>query len=203
MKLLIIRHAQPEDETLTGGVGDPPLSALGKQQSELLARYLQTQPITAVYSSPLVRSTQTAEPYLQATSHELITRDFLIEAGHDGSPYERSEENLEDHVRKLTKNPDHFFLPEGRLLFSHRIMTGLWEIVEANKPTDQTPKPLVAVFCHGMVTNAICQAALEIHAGPFDLHASYTGITRLSRPTAHRKLLLTSFNETQHLQELK
>ena len=56
--LLLIRHA--EQETLREI--DPPLSARGRDQAELLGRRLGHLPIAGIASSPLIRAQQTAAP---------------------------------------------------------------------------------------------------------------------------------------------
>ncbi len=47
--------------------GDPGLTELGKRQAEVTACWLRTTGLQAVYSSPLRRARETAEPVGQAT----------------------------------------------------------------------------------------------------------------------------------------
>ena len=47
--------------------GDPGLTELGKRQAEVTARWLRATGLQAVYSSPLRRARETAEPVSQAT----------------------------------------------------------------------------------------------------------------------------------------
>ncbi len=62
LKLLIIRHAQSTGnvDRRMQGQGDYPLTDLGRTQAQKLAQHLRDAP-TAIYSSPLQRTIDTAE----------------------------------------------------------------------------------------------------------------------------------------------
>src|SRR5262245_37976304 len=63
VELLLIRHALPlRVENRDGTPADPPLSAEGRLQAERLAAWLTDDKIDAVYTSPLRRARETAEP---------------------------------------------------------------------------------------------------------------------------------------------
>ncbi|HEX9870696.1 MAG TPA: histidine phosphatase family protein [Candidatus Tectomicrobia bacterium] len=80
MHLYFIRHGQSTNNALTDPsqrVVDPALTALGQQQSEQIARYLATGSdlfpdgsdgfaITHLYTSPMLRTLQTAQPIAEA-----------------------------------------------------------------------------------------------------------------------------------------
>lgn len=70
----LIRHADAYVglESLEDGVLDPPLSPVGREQADRLARRLAEVPLGAVWSSPLRRAVQTARPV--ARSHGLEVR---------------------------------------------------------------------------------------------------------------------------------
>jgi probable phosphoglycerate mutase len=61
---LLVRHAAHDalGKTLTGRAPGIALSAKGQAQSEALAERLAPVPVAAIYSSPLERAYQTAEP---------------------------------------------------------------------------------------------------------------------------------------------
>src|SRR5207244_2923864 len=69
VRLLLIRHAQPEAEAQRRCYGslDVGLSARGERLARHLARVLDGIPLAAVYTSPRVRATLTAAP-LAATN---------------------------------------------------------------------------------------------------------------------------------------
>jgi probable phosphoglycerate mutase len=61
---LLIRHAAHDavTHTLVGRQPGVTLSPMGRQQAQQLAARLAALPVTAIYSSPLARAMQTAEP---------------------------------------------------------------------------------------------------------------------------------------------
>ena len=67
--LHLVRHGQTQwnlDGRIQGQTGDIPLTALGHRQAEAAARTLAGRPITAVWSSDLLRAVQTARPIAAA-----------------------------------------------------------------------------------------------------------------------------------------
>jgi probable phosphoglycerate mutase len=62
MELVLVRHGLPIRREVAEGPADPELSAEGHDQSARLAKYLATESIDAIYSSPMKRAMQTAEP---------------------------------------------------------------------------------------------------------------------------------------------
>lgn len=68
-KILLIRHGQSEGNAagLFGGHTPTPLSERGKRQAQVTAEALSEQGIVAIYSSDLLRATQTAEPLSRLT----------------------------------------------------------------------------------------------------------------------------------------
>src|SRR5690349_6700661 len=69
-ELYLIRHGDAipdEDEIIPGGIYDNlPLSKLGRNQAQALAKRLQTRHFDAAYSSPLKRCLETSAPLLEA-----------------------------------------------------------------------------------------------------------------------------------------
>ena len=62
MEILLARHAQPAWSLDDLALVDPPLTALGRQQADLLAGRLRHEAIEQVLVSTAVRAQQTAEP---------------------------------------------------------------------------------------------------------------------------------------------
>ena len=62
------------------GSSDPPLNERGRQQAECIRDFLRSESIAAIYSSPLRRATQTAEPSARALGLEIIPVVALREA---------------------------------------------------------------------------------------------------------------------------
>jgi probable phosphomutase (TIGR03848 family) len=68
MNLLLIRHATNDwvGERLAGWTPDVHLNEAGRAQAEALAKRLADTPLTALYSSPLERTLETARPLAEA-----------------------------------------------------------------------------------------------------------------------------------------
>jgi len=196
MHLLVVRHAQPNDESESGGEGDPPLSDLGLRQAAAVCDFLAGEEIDHIAASPMVRARQTGEPLAAKLGLEIEFDDDLKEAGWQLGKYRRTEENVEYWVDKLDNNPDYFYKPEGREVFSERIMRSFTRIANEN------PGRTVAVFCHGMVTTTLTSNVLGIVNGPNDLHPTYSSVTRIQASPSRDLWSVRSFNETQHLQDV-
>ena len=94
MTLYLARHGETDNNAagLVQGRGlDPPLNAIGREQSDALARVLADVPLDAVYTSTQIRSQQTAEPTLAThPGARLVVRDGLDEMDwgvHEGKGY--------------------------------------------------------------------------------------------------------------------
>lgn len=80
--ILLIRHGETEyikKNALAGRLPGVHLTDKGRAQAQALAERLAQAPIKAVYSSPLERTVETAEPIAKALELEVIRRDNLIE----------------------------------------------------------------------------------------------------------------------------
>ncbi len=191
--MIVVRHAQPNDESATGGHGDPPLSPLGLRQADALCEYLQGEPIDKIVASPMVRARQTGEPLAARLNMDIEFDDDLKEAGWDAGAYMRTEENLAFFIDKMTEDPDFLYAPEGRPAFRERVVRSFTRI--ANQNSGKT----VAVFCHGMVTATITEHAIGHELDGGALHPNYTSITRVQASPSRDLWTLTSFNEHMHL----
>ena len=79
MELLLIRHGLPEKVVTTdGSPADPPLSAIGLKQAELVAEYLKDVRLDRLYSSPMRRAHQTAIPLAREQSLDIETEEKIL-----------------------------------------------------------------------------------------------------------------------------
>jgi 2,3-bisphosphoglycerate-dependent phosphoglycerate mutase len=80
--ILLVRHAEPVHPREGDRAEEDdkrPLTAVGKKAAALVAEQLQTQPITAIYSSPLRRAVETVAPLAEALGLEIQLHDDLAE----------------------------------------------------------------------------------------------------------------------------
>ena len=85
MRILIIRHAEPDYENNT-------LTSKGFVEAKYLSERLEHRPITHIYSSPLERALLTAKPTAEKLGKEIKVCDWLTEFGYarisiDGDQY--------------------------------------------------------------------------------------------------------------------
>ena len=80
--ILLVRHGETDyvkKGRLAGRLPGIPLNERGQQQARIVAEKLTGAPIKAIYTSPIERAYQTAEPIAQALGLELVIRPGLIE----------------------------------------------------------------------------------------------------------------------------
>jgi broad specificity phosphatase PhoE len=159
--LYLIRHGQSDFDseemvsTPRGEQFDPPLSATGREQAELLAkRLLVMDPASVVYSSTMRRTRETIAPYATAAGIEVLEDDDLIEA-HIGewervafADILREDEDLLYRVRH--QEPVWRFAPGVEQLdpFRGRVRGAIEGILERHREGN------VVIVCHGGVINA-------------------------------------------------
>jgi 2,3-bisphosphoglycerate-dependent phosphoglycerate mutase len=193
MELLLIRHALPMRVELIEGPADPELAPEGWTQARRLAAWLASENLDAVYSSPLRRAVQTAEPLAEVTGLHLHIGEGLAEWDRQASSYIPIEElrAVDDPVWKsLAAGALHELGVDGPS-FQGRVVTAIAGIVAAH------PGQTVAVVCHGGVLNAYLANVLGLDRVLF-FQPDYTCINRVRASSTGVRSLRT-LNETAHL----
>lgn len=162
MLLYCIRHGQTvyNAEGRVQGQTDVPLSDLGRAQSEALAAALASKPIAAVYSSPLQRARQSAQPLADRLGLPIHTDSQLMEIhlgnfqGQLRAELDRQYPEVFAHWR--SGDPD-FAFPggESRRSLMHRALAAFDSIRQADH--DQ-----VAVVTHGALLLSVIRSFLAI-----------------------------------------
>jgi probable phosphoglycerate mutase len=194
MELLLIRHGLPVRRELDEGIADPELSTAGLAQAEHLADYLASEPLDAVYSSPLRRALQTAEPLAQRRGLSVGIIDGVAEWDRNSNEYIPIEE------LKAAGDPRYFELMKGEWTsaeetsdeFSSRVVLALDALIDAHAGER------IAVSCHGGTINAYLSYVLGLPVGPGFFYPNYTSIHRVAASRSGVKSVLT-MNETAHL----
>jgi probable phosphoglycerate mutase len=168
--LYLVRHGASNfdstDFSITprGRQWDPPLSATGRDQAQLLAKRLlsmQPQP-AAVYSSPMRRARETVAPYAETAGIDVVFDDDLAEGyvgEWEGKPFEdilASDERLLQRVRNQEPIYRHAPGVEDIGPFRRRIKRVIEVILE------RQPEGNVVVVCHGGVINAYVAPLLGV-----------------------------------------
>lgn len=193
MELLLIRHGRPQRAFSENGPADPSLDDSGLRQAEALAKWLATEQIDALYSSPLARALETAQPVAEATGLQPVVAEGIAEWDRDASAYIPTEELKEaaPDVWDALAGGDWEALGIDLPAFIHRVTSSLDEIAGSH------PGERVAVVCHGGVINTFVARVLGIDQVLF-FNPDYTGISRLLVSRQGLRSLL-SLNETAHL----
>ena len=194
MEVLLIRHAIPIRRELESGIADPELATEGLKQADLMAQYLASEKLHAIYASPMQRAQQTAQPLASVQGLSITTVDGVAEYDKNSNQYVPVEElkakndpRWQEMLRGEWTSTD-----ETEDEFIKRIVVSIEEII-ANHASQR-----VAIVCHGGVINAyICHVlGLANQRGFF--YPNYTSIHRIAAAGSGERSIVT-LNETSHL----
>lgn len=149
--VLLIRHGENDwvgTDRLAGRSPDVHLNEKGRQQAQELAQFLAQQPISAIYSSPLDRCLETAQPLADTLNLAVTVEPGVLEvdygewqAGHLKELAKLPEWQLVQHY------PSTFRFPQGETL--REVQSRAIGTIERIR--DAHPNCVVAVFSHGDV----------------------------------------------------
>ncbi|MCP5181246.1 MAG: histidine phosphatase family protein [Pseudomonadales bacterium] len=191
MELLLIRHGLPVHlQTNDGTPADPPLSDIGRGQARRMADWLAGEKIDRLYSSPMLRAVQTAEPLSDRLGVAVELHEGVAEYDRDASEYVPAEKLKEVDYERWKR------LMQGDVdinfhAFAHAVIDSLEAIVMAN------PGRRVAVTCHGGVINVWTAHVVGLAPRLF-FSPDYTSIHRyLCAGSGERSIRV--LNEAVHL----
>ena len=202
-QVLLIRHGQSEGnaEKRFGGHTATPLSPLGLRQAEATAAALAGESITAIYSSDLLRATETARPL------SLLTKLDVRESGAfrersvgvmEGLTFQEAAENHPEQYGALLRREFDHVLKGGE---SYRqLLDRAWMKLDAI--LTQHAGGRIVIFSH---TGTICILALHLMGAldapelrPVWISTSNCGINRIEiRDDGFIRVL--AINDTRHL----
>ncbi|HEX9012899.1 MAG TPA: histidine phosphatase family protein, partial [Anaerolineaceae bacterium] len=179
--LLLIRHGENDSigKRLTGRLPGVHLNAAGCRHAEQLAEALKNLPIKAIYSSPLERTMETAEPLAQILNLAVIPRDGLMEinfgAWQGKTPKQMARLKL---WKTVQESPSQMTFPQGESFpaAQERIAAELNAINASHEEDD-----LVACFSH---SDAIKLAVSYFLGLPLD-HFQRTSVDPCSLTMIH------------------
>ena len=187
--LFLIRHGV-NDFTGKRLVGRKPgvhLNEKGREQACLVAESLKIVPFRKIYSSPLERAVETAEPLAQESSKEIIILGSLAELdfGDWTGKSLRNLHKLPDWKLLLT-DPEWRFpggesLPEVR----NRVREMITEVTSKAGKKDR-----IAIFTHGDVIRLSVEYLLGMEIGGFHhLHVDTASLTIIEYHDGKSRLL--------------
>jgi len=191
MELLLIRHGLPVHiENSDGEPADPPLSDIGRVQARRMAEWLSRERIDRLYTSPMVRAMQTAEPLAEKLAITAQTSEGVAEYDRNAShyvPVERLKEiDYERWKRLMNGDIDADFHK-----FAHTVIGSIEDIVTANAGNR------VAITCHGGVINVWTSHVLGMAPRMF-FNPDYTSIHRYLCASSGERTIRV-LNEAVHL----
>jgi 2,3-bisphosphoglycerate-dependent phosphoglycerate mutase len=200
-ELILVRHGQSEayvDGTLfplADGHGDPPLSALGREQAGQVCARLGAAGIDAIYVTTLRRTAQTAAPLAEQLGLELRVEAGLREVylgDWEGGLYRKMVADSHPVSQRVFAEERWDVIPgaEPSAAFAARVRAAIERVAAAHVGQR------VAVFAHGGV---IGQAlALASGSRPFAfIRADNASISRLV--ITGDSWIVRGFNDTAHL----
>jgi len=193
--ILFIRHGENDyvkKGRLAGRQPGVHLNEKGRAQAEALAKTLAKAPIKAVYSSPLERTLETAEPIARALGLEVVRRPGLIEVDF-GNWQNRTLKQLRQRKlwRTVQAAPSLARFPGGETFAEAqgRIVREVERLCSQHKPKD-----LIACVSH---SDAIKLAVAHYLGLPLDLFQRLTifpaSITTLRIDEARARVICLNY----------
>lgn len=199
MILYLIRHGESvyNAEGRIQGQTDIPLSQIGLRQARAIADGLAKIKLDAIFTSPLKRAAQTAEPLAmhQGLTAELMPELMEIHAGiFSGLLWGEIEQKYPEHAVPWREQHPDFVIPGGE---SRRQL--MERGVRALQAIRARHLEQVAVVAHGGVLCAALKGLLQIPAelNPFNLFNA-----SISRLVWSKRIQLWTLNEIEHLRVL-
>jgi probable phosphoglycerate mutase len=194
VELILVRHALPERREVADGPADPQLTDAGHQQAEHVARYLSTERIDAVYTSPMRRARETAAPLCRLLEMEATVIDDVAEWDRNSSEYVPIEQLKAEGDPRFYDVIGHQWDGADPIdEFETRVTRALDALIAAH------PGETIVVVCHGGVINLYLATVLGLEGertGFF--YPNYTSIHRIAASRKGVKSMIT-INETSHL----
>lgn len=197
--LILVRHGQqrwPDPDTSTSGDWiDPPLSELGRQQAAEVGKFLADEPVSAIYSSHLLRANDTGRAIADHHGLEVAVVPSLEEFRmFEGLPRERRALDLVDPLvlegaRERfvqTLSWDAYPESESSLDFRRRVGYSIEGILAAH------PGETIIVACHGGVINIVVAQLLGL-AVDFVFRPAHASVHRIRYGNGRR--VIESLND--------
>ena len=194
MELILVRHGLPVRREVVEGPADPELSVEGHDQSARLANYLATESIAAIYSSPMKRAFQTAEPLAVKTNLPISIVDDVAEYDRLSNEYIPIEELRAANDERWHKLVAGGWQSDSDTLdnFRHRVVSSLEQLIS------QHASQRIVVTCHGGVINQYIAHVLGISTERGFFYPQYTSIHRVVAAQNGLRSIV-SLNEIAHL----
>ena len=162
-RVWLVRHGQPAEEAHQRCYGslDVGLSETGRAQMSQAAQYLETEPISAIYTSPRSRSRESAVLLAASRSRPVeVVLDFReIDFGDfEGLAYGEIAARYPDRYRQWMETPTQIRFPNGESFAEMRV-----RVLRAfDRIQRERDGQTVAIVSHGGVNRILIANALQM-----------------------------------------
>jgi broad specificity phosphatase PhoE len=163
-QLYLVRHGEvdaPYHKVFAGARVDMPLSPLGHEHAQALARWFGDTKIDAIYASPMLRVRQTMAPLIEKRAIGPVLMPDLREMDFGdwtGYRWDQVQEKFGVSVFDWLEVIDNGGIPNGET--GPQLLSRLQPCVE--KILHDNPHRSVAVFCHGGIIRTILALLLDM-----------------------------------------
>ena len=178
--ILLIRHGENDwvGKKLAGRLPGVHLNQNGLKQAEHLAQTLKEFPFKAIYSSPLERATETAQPLAFAKKMEISICDNLSEINFGDWQGKTIKQMRRLKLWKTVQNqPSQMQFPNGESFINaqKRLVACMTQISENHEPGD-----LIACFSHSDAIRLLVAYYLNVPLDSFQrIHINTASISAL------------------------
>jgi broad specificity phosphatase PhoE len=198
-RIYLVRHGQTEwnRELRFRGRADIPLDENGRKQAGVLADALTDNGISAIYTSPLKRSIETARPVAAVFDLKIITMQGFIDINYgewEGLAYDEVRQRYADLYREWEERPDSVRFPHGESLeeVKRRSFSAFMEVVEKNSGGS------ILIIPHRVINKVLLCGILGLSNDHFWNIRQDTGCINEIEYSDSR-FVLVSMNDTCHL----
>ncbi|MBW2077399.1 MAG: histidine phosphatase family protein [Deltaproteobacteria bacterium] len=198
-RVYLVRHGQTEwnRELRFRGRADIALNENGHKQARAIAHALKDNGITAIYTSPLMRSIETARPTAAVSNTEITTVQGLIDINYgewEGLAYDEVRQRYAELYRQWEERPDLVTFPKGESLdeVRSRAFSAFTEIVGENRGKS------ILIIPHRVINKVLLCALLGLSTSKFWSIRQDTGCIN-GIEYSNCRFVLVTMNDTCHL----
>jgi len=198
-KVYLVRHGQTDwNKKLTfRGRIDVPLNEAGHREAKAISDALKDKNIGAIYTSPLRRSIETAQPIAKFFHLEIVPVQGLIDISYgnwEGLTFSEVKKQYSDQYEKWEKKPDLIRFPHGETLdeAKERSFRAFKDIIKEN------PGKSILIIPHRVINKVLLCALLGLSNSHFWEIKQDTGCINLIEYLNNR-FILSLVNDTCHL----
>ncbi|WP_312501030.1 histidine phosphatase family protein [Lacrimispora sp.] len=203
MKIYLIRHGQT-DWNIQGriqGSHDIPLNETGRSQAELLAKGMDSRPVSRIFSSTLTRAMETAERISSRQKVEIYSMPQLIEVEFgkwEGMTWDEIMEAYPKEYKLWTLSPDEASPPGGETQDQviSRCVLAVGEILRITGGRED-----VAIVSHGATIAYIVSYMMRNHPEVESIIVENASITTVNYSPLTEDFMLFEMNDTSHMEE--